>query len=77
VHISIPIIVALISVYLVIGPIVDDPKLEYVYAMAFIAAGAVVYVPFVRYRYVLPGMGENNEKKKNPSTPLIPPINRR
>ena len=52
----------MISVYLVIGPIVDDPKLEYLYAMAFMVAGAVVYIPFVHFRYVLPGMGEHSEQ---------------
>lgn len=48
----------IISVYLVIGPIVDNPKIEYLYATVFILAGFVVYVPFVYYQKVLPGMSK-------------------
>ena len=46
----------IISVYLVIGPIVDNPKIEYLYATLFILAGFLLYVPFVYYKKVLPGM---------------------
>lgn len=53
----IPYIVLIISVYLVIGPIVDNPKIEYLWATLFILAGFIVYVPFVYYKQVLPGMG--------------------
>ena len=57
VPIVIPFIVLIISVYLVIGPIVDNPKIEYLYATLFILAGFVFYVPFVFYKLVMPGMG--------------------
>ncbi len=57
VPIVVPILVLVISVYLVVGPIVDNPKVEYLYATLFIAAGFFVYVPFVHYKLVLPGMG--------------------
>ncbi|EFX90440.1 hypothetical protein DAPPUDRAFT_300005 [Daphnia pulex] len=56
VPIIIPVIVLIISVYLVIGPIVDNPKIEYLYATLFILAGFLLYVPFVYYKKVLPGM---------------------
>ncbi|KAI9555433.1 hypothetical protein GHT06_017948 [Daphnia sinensis] len=56
VPIIIPVIVLIISVYLVIGPIVDNPKIEYLYATLFILAGFFLYVPFVYYKKVLPGM---------------------
>ena len=58
VPIVIPIIVLLISVYLVIGPIVDEPKVEYLYATLFILAGFIFYVPFVYYKLVMPGMSK-------------------
>jgi len=57
VPIVIPVIVLIISVYLVIGPIVDNPKIEYLYATLFILAGFLLYIPFVYYKLVLPGMG--------------------
>ena len=53
----IPVIVLIISIYLVIGPIIDDPKVEYLYATLFILAGFFFYIPFVHYKYVMPGMG--------------------
>lgn len=57
VPIVIPVAVLIISIYLVVGPIIDDPKIEYLYATMFIMAGFVVYVPFVHYKYIMPGMG--------------------
>ncbi|CRK89346.1 CLUMA_CG003105, isoform A [Clunio marinus] len=50
VPIIIPVIVLVISAYLVIGPIIDKPQLEYLYTILFILCGLVVYVPFVHYR---------------------------
>ena len=60
VPIVIPVIVLLISIYLVIGPIVDDPKVEYLYATLFILAGFIFYVPFVYYKLVMLGMSKSN-----------------
>lgn len=57
VPIIIPIIVLIVSIYLVIGPIIDNPKVEYLYATIFIFAGFLFYIPFVHYKYVMPGMG--------------------
>ncbi|CAG7734463.1 unnamed protein product [Allacma fusca] len=45
-----PILVLIISIYLVIAPIVENPELEYLYASLFIAAGLVFYIPFVHYQ---------------------------
>ncbi|KAK7076555.1 b(0,+)-type amino acid transporter 1 [Halocaridina rubra] len=56
VPIVIPIIVLLISLYLVIGPIVDSPQIEYLYATLFIVAGLIFYFPFVYYGKSIPGM---------------------
>ena len=50
--IVIPILMLIISLYLVIAPIVDNPQIEYLYSILFMAAGAVLYVPFVYLGYV-------------------------
>ena len=41
-----------ISAYLVIAPVVDNPQIEYLYAIMFMLVGAVLYVPFVYLGYV-------------------------
>lgn len=45
----IPVVVLVISVYLIIAPIIDEPQIEYLYAALFIVAGLIFYVPFVYY----------------------------
>ncbi|KAK7793926.1 hypothetical protein R5R35_011856 [Gryllus longicercus] len=52
VPIIIPLIVLVISIYLIVAPIIDEPKIEYLYAATFIIAGLLFYVPFVHYGYV-------------------------
>ncbi|RUS80092.1 hypothetical protein EGW08_012138 [Elysia chlorotica] len=47
VPLPVPIIVLLASIYLVIAPIVQNPGVQFVYAVIFILAGLVVYVPFI------------------------------
>ncbi|KAG1680681.1 b(0,+)-type amino acid transporter 1 [Nymphon striatum] len=54
----IPVIVLVISVYLVIAPIVDKPTVEYVYATAFMVAGIVFYIPFVHFKVKVCYMGK-------------------
>ncbi|KAF0293207.1 b(0,+)-type amino acid transporter 1 [Amphibalanus amphitrite] len=56
VHLWIPVVVLLVSVYLVVGPIADAPKLEYVYVLCFLLFGVVVYTPCVFYGHSAPGM---------------------
>ncbi|KFB40685.1 AGAP001870-PA-like protein [Anopheles sinensis] len=51
VPIIIPILVMVISGYLVVAPIIDNPQIEYLYAVLFILAGLILYVPFVHYGY--------------------------
>ena len=58
VPIVVPIIVLVFSIFLVIAPIVDNPKLEYAYSIAFMIFGATLYVPFVKYKLRLPFIGE-------------------
>lgn len=50
VNIAIPIIVLIISCYLVIAPVVREPKMSYFYGCLFILLGIVCYFFFVRYR---------------------------
>lgn len=50
VPIVIPWIVLLLSIYLVAAPIIQNPRVEYVYACTFIASGLLFYMPFVHYR---------------------------
>lgn len=64
VPIVIPIIVLISSVYLVLGPIIDDPQIEFLYAAIFILAGLVFYFPFVHFKLTLPGMGIVTESTK-------------
>uniref|UniRef100_A0A3P8RVM1 b(0,+)-type amino acid transporter 1 n=1 Tax=Amphiprion percula TaxID=161767 RepID=A0A3P8RVM1_AMPPE len=51
VPIVLPVIVVLISCYLVIAPIIDKPELEYLYCTIFMFSGLILYYPFV-YRKV-------------------------
>lgn len=44
----IPILVLVISGYLVAAPIIEKPQIEYLYAVLFILAGLIFYVPFVK-----------------------------
>ncbi|KRG07389.1 b(0,+)-type amino acid transporter 1 isoform X2 [Drosophila mojavensis] len=48
VPIIIPVLVLVISVYLVAAPIFETPRIEYLYALLFIFAGLIFYVPFVK-----------------------------
>ncbi|XP_050399174.1 b(0,+)-type amino acid transporter 1 isoform X3 [Patella vulgata] len=56
VPIFIPVFVLLCSIYLIIGPIVDNPKIEFLYAFLFVISGMIFYVPFVHFKLQLPGM---------------------
>ncbi|XP_057657979.1 b(0,+)-type amino acid transporter 1 isoform X2 [Diorhabda carinulata] len=56
VPIIIPYLVLVISVYLIIGPIVDKPTIEYLYATFFILGGMIFYIPFVHYKLRIPFM---------------------
>ncbi|XP_065081751.1 b(0,+)-type amino acid transporter 1 isoform X3 [Ochlerotatus camptorhynchus] len=51
VPIIIPILVMIISGYLVVAPIIEKPQIEYLYAVMFIFAGLIFYVPFVLWGY--------------------------
>lgn len=54
----IPVLVLIISAYLIVAPIIDKPQIEYLYAAGFISAGMLVYLPFVKFGYVPKFMGK-------------------
>ncbi|KAJ8041411.1 b(0,+)-type amino acid transporter 1 [Holothuria leucospilota] len=54
VPIVLSIVVAVISIYLVIAPIIDDPVFGYLYASIFILGGLIFYYPLV-YKGYSPG----------------------
>ena len=54
VPIIVPIIVLAASVLLMVCPIIDNPKVEYIYSILFTVGGALTYVPFVRYNIQVP-----------------------
>jgi solute carrier family 7 (L-type amino acid transporter), member 9/15 len=73
VPIIIPVVVLVISAYLVIGPIIDKPQIEYLYTMLFILCGFFLYFPFVRWRIHPPfmsksQMSQNDVSNANSST---------
>ena len=47
----------LISIFLVVAPIAQDPQIEYLYASLFVLSGLLVYIPFVHYKVHFSGMG--------------------
>ncbi|XP_075227961.1 L-type amino acid transporter sobremesa isoform X2 [Lycorma delicatula] len=51
VPIIIPVVVLIISLYLIVAPIIDTPQIEYLYAAFFIVSGLILYIPFVYYGY--------------------------
>ena len=41
------------SVYLVVAPIIYNPRIEFLYATLFVLSGMIFYVPFIAYRVQL------------------------
>lgn len=50
VFILIPIVFVLCSIYLVIAPIIQEPRIEFLYAFVFIVGSLVFYFPFVVFK---------------------------
>ncbi len=48
----------IVSLYLVVAPIIDEPQIEFLYAAIFILTGLIFYIPFVHYKKTLPGMSK-------------------
>uniref|UniRef100_A0A8C1IYF6 b(0,+)-type amino acid transporter 1 n=1 Tax=Cyprinus carpio TaxID=7962 RepID=A0A8C1IYF6_CYPCA len=51
VPIVIPVLVVIVSCYLVLAPIIDKPEWEYLYCTVFIVGGLLLYVPFIYYKF--------------------------
>ncbi|XP_060736171.1 b(0,+)-type amino acid transporter 1-like [Tachysurus vachellii] len=50
VHIIIPILGLLVSVFLVLAPIIDNPQIEYLYVTLFILSGVLMYIPLIHFK---------------------------
>jgi L-type amino acid transporter 9 len=50
------VILFLIAMYLIVAPLVDSPKIEIFYVLAFMAAGLIFYFPFVFKEWRIPGV---------------------
>ena len=48
----------IVSAILVVVPIAAAPQIQYFYALLFIFAGLIFYVPFVYYKKTVPGMSK-------------------
>ena len=51
VPIVIPILVILVSIFLVLAPIISKPAWEYLYCVLFILSGLIFYFLFVHYKF--------------------------
>uniref|UniRef100_A0A673KTT3 Solute carrier family 7 member 9 n=1 Tax=Sinocyclocheilus rhinocerous TaxID=307959 RepID=A0A673KTT3_9TELE len=51
VPIVIPVLVVIVSCYLVLAPIIEKPEWEYLYCTMFIVGGLLLYVPFIYYKF--------------------------
>ncbi|CAC5405975.1 SLC7A9 [Mytilus coruscus] len=58
VPIIVPIIVIIFVLYMLISPFLEPVKTEFWYALSFLLAGVVLYIPFVFFKLRLPGTGK-------------------
>ena len=58
VFILIPVIMLLISIYLVVAPIIENPQIGLLYAFLITIGGLIFYFPFVYFKWYPPYMGE-------------------
>lgn len=47
----IPICVVIVAMYFVLGPLIQDPRLEYVISGSILLFGIVIYFIFVHYKF--------------------------
>ncbi|GIY03053.1 b(0,+)-type amino acid transporter 1 [Caerostris extrusa] len=50
VPIVIPLVMIVVSAYLVLAPIIENPQVEYFYALLFLLSGLCFYIPFVHFK---------------------------
>lgn len=58
VHLSIPVLVFIVSMYFVVAPIMEKPQIEYLYVSLYILSGFLAYVLFVKWRFRLRSLGK-------------------
>ena len=58
VPLAIPCVLLLLCIYLTVAPFIRNPKIEFLYALAFLGIGAVLYFPFVFFKLQVPGFGK-------------------
>jgi L-type amino acid transporter 9 len=51
------IVTALICLFMIISPLVNNPRIEFLYGSGLVVFGLIVYVPFVHFKLSLPGVG--------------------
>lgn len=56
VPVFVPGFVFIMSVYLVLAPVIQDPKMEFFFAFLFICSGLLFYFPFVYMKLMPPGI---------------------
>lgn len=56
VPIVIPVIVLVMSLYLVVAPIIQTGRIQFLYAVIFMCCGLVIYCPFVQWKLKIPYM---------------------
>ena len=52
----VPILATFAAIFMILAPVIYDPKLEYLYAFVLLALGLVVYFVFIRGERQLPFM---------------------
>ncbi|XP_022100691.1 b(0,+)-type amino acid transporter 1-like [Acanthaster planci] len=50
----VPVLAIIASIFIILAPVISDPKLEYLYAFVLLVTGILVYVVFVRGKQQLP-----------------------
>ncbi|CAI9719157.1 b(0,+)-type amino acid transporter 1-like [Octopus vulgaris] len=61
VPIFVPVLVILGSIYLIVTPIILNPRIEFLYAFMFVISGLLVYFPFIHYKLRFPYINEITE----------------
>ncbi|KAK3086047.1 hypothetical protein FSP39_012620, partial [Pinctada imbricata] len=74
VPIIVPVVFVLIAIYLVIGPIISNPQIEFLYAFLFVIGGLIFYFPFVHFKLQIKGIVNNDGLKMHRKFKPVLPI---
>ncbi|XP_045165905.2 b(0,+)-type amino acid transporter 1-like [Mercenaria mercenaria] len=55
--IIIPIVTALICIFMIVSPLVNNPRIEFLYGSGIVIFGLIIYVPLVHFQLSVPGVG--------------------